>query len=181
MRSKETALNYICSLFTPIDEETEKILIQMLQARRVKLNHEKARRMMAEIPKYDMDLHAIGTSAHANYDERKDDDEAMEKDERLSTFEKLGKSHLDELHDKQEEERQLQKFELEKDTGQHALKDFLIKPNPGPYDVEEDPEDTMYPLHYYDNDDGFWDDWIDQRHAQFDSAGWITRRRFMKH
>lgn len=81
----------------------------------------------------------------------------------------------------EEEQRKLQEFELKRDTGEFALKDFLIKPYLGPYDREQDPEDLKFPVNYYDNDDGFWDEWIDKRHKRFDEEGFLTKRIFLKH
>ena len=40
-----------------------------------------------------------------------------------------------------------------------VLTDFYVKPYPGAHDILEDPHPIL-PLHFYDNDDGFWDEYI---------------------
>jgi hypothetical protein len=37
------------------------------------------------------------------------------------------------------------------------------------------------PVDYYDNDDGFWDDYIQEKQQKMQEAGFITQRKFFKH
>ena len=39
------------------------------------------------------------------------------------------------------------------------LEDFPVKPYADPYDIK-DPGYQAYPINYYDNDDGFWDEYL---------------------
>lgn len=43
-----------------------------------------------------------------------------------------------------------------------VLTDFYILPHNDPYAVKED-YGPILPLHYYDNDDGFWDEYIQMK------------------
>lgn len=36
-------------------------------------------------------------------------------------------------------------------------------------------------VNYYDNDDGFWDEYLEYRHDRMESAGMIVNRKFFKH
>lgn len=44
--------------------------------------------------------------------------------------------------------------------------------------VEHDP---LIPCNYYENEDGFWDDYIDWKQNRWQEAGMITNRKFYKH
>ena len=37
------------------------------------------------------------------------------------------------------------------------------------------------PINYYDNDDGFWDDYIKEKHLRGEEAGYLTKRLYFKH
>ena len=39
----------------------------------------------------------------------------------------------------------------------------------------------LVPINYYDNDDGFWDDYIREKQERQYEAGMITCRRWFKH
>lgn len=41
-----------------------------------------------------------------------------------------------------------------------VLTDFYVKPYPGPHHVFADTTQPILPLDYYDNDDGFWTEYI---------------------
>jgi hypothetical protein len=61
-----------------------------------------------------------------------------------------------------------------------VLTDFYVKPYPDVREVLEDPH-PIIPLHYYDNDDGFWDEYIKEKHDRWGQHDMITNRRFFKH
>lgn len=44
-----------------------------------------------------------------------------------------------------------------------VMTDFYLKPYPDVHDVEE-VADPILPLDFYDNDDGFWDEYIAFKH-----------------
>lgn len=180
MRDKEVAMNYMCSLLTPVDPETEKIYKIINETRRTRINHELAREMMTELKPPNLDFDDLGTSYHANYED-KVKNETIDIDEKDSKtlFVKnfLGK----EEESKNEEMEKLAAYELEKDTGQNALKDFEINSYPDFYGSKQDPEDFKYPVNFYDNDDGFWDEYIEKKNQRYDDIPFLTRRWFLKH
>lgn len=63
------------------------------------------------------------------------------------------------------------------------LEDFPVKPYADPYDIK-DPGYQAYPINYYDNDDGFWDEYLKQKHKKYEKYAWekmIVGRPFFKH
>lgn len=57
-----------------------------------------------------------------------------------------------------EDEMNINEFTVEPEM-EKVLTDFPIKPYSDPHDVYEDPNPIL-PLNFYDNDDGFWDEYI---------------------
>jgi hypothetical protein len=183
MPAKETAINFLCYLLLPPDEMTERICKEALKAQRIKITSEVGKRMLKELKPPKLDIDQLGTQYHSNYEDEVIEAESkeFEGDNRLSQFSKLNaKSNFD-ITDKKLEQERLQDFELEKDTGQHALKDVPYPKLPDPYDIPEDPELTLYPINYYDNDDGFWDEWIEKKNKHYDEVPMIAKRLFFKH
>ena len=39
----------------------------------------------------------------------------------------------------------------------------------------------VQPVDYWDNDDGFWDDYLADRHKRMEQSGLIFNRKFFKH
>ena len=87
-------------------------------------------------------------------------------------------------------EMNIEGYTVEPATTQ-CLTDFLTLERPGPEDIEaqvcgDEPKGVPpeeLPLHYYDNDDGFWDDYIRYKRSRWESAegGLITNRRHFLH
>ena len=40
---------------------------------------------------------------------------------------------------------------------------------------------NLVPINYYDNEDGFWDEWIASKQQKQVDAGFLTARRWFKH
>jgi hypothetical protein len=176
------ALNYACSFLVPVDQKTDEILEEMFNAKRVRLNHEKARQMMQELPRYDIDFDQLGTEYMNVLEEKLAPGNQYDKDGRLNVFDKMDQksSSFEDDWNEVTQSSGVDRFELEKDTGQNALKDFVCKPYPKSSDTLEDLKFT-YPLNYYDNDDHFWDDFIEEKHAEYDKMSMILKRPYLKH
>jgi hypothetical protein len=61
-----------------------------------------------------------------------------------------------------------------------VMTDFYIKPDPDPHGIEEH-HGPAIPLHYYDNDDGFWTDYIKMKEDRWAANHMIVRRPWVKH
>ena len=74
---------------------------------------------------------------------------------------------MQEMEDVAAKEMSIEGYTVEPATTQ-CLTDFLTLERPGPEEVAaqdcgqdpQGPPPEELPLHYYDNDDGFWDDYI---------------------
>jgi len=133
-----------------------------LKGDKIEINAETGRQMLAECKPFKLDPEDLGSNYHANYDpdEKEADKKKFKKDERLFEFDSMTDSSTktEDRIKRDTQEENLQEFELEKDTGKNALKDFVFKPRIGPYECEQDPEEMIYPVNFYDNEDGFWDE-----------------------
>ena len=69
-------------------------------------------------------------------------------------------------------------FQVEPEM-EKVLTDFYIKPNMDPHLVGE--EYNPMPLMFYDNEDGFWDNYIQHKVNRWGEAGLTVRRPFLKH
>lgn len=60
-----------------------------------------------------------------------------------------------------------------------VLTDFYVKPYQGLDEVEE-ADDPVLPLYYFDNEDGFWDSYIQNRLRKWEEHPMIVNRPFIK-
>jgi hypothetical protein len=61
-----------------------------------------------------------------------------------------------------------------------VLTDFPILPYTDPTTTACDPKPIL-PIHYYDNDDGFWTEYIQHKQDKWASNDMIVNRMFLKH
>jgi hypothetical protein len=203
LRQKEKMVNYYASLFKPMDQDLEKTLKHIFDSNRVRLNHKLGHEMMKELKPYKIDIAKLGKAYMFDDDDNDIEQKAeeYESDPRLQLFndEKADKnckpnsfpSYIMSVTNpisiayeddwKTDEKSQVEKFELEKTTDQHALKDFVIKPYANIYDCQFDPKSYNYPINYYDNDDGYWDDWIAHKNRGYNENDMIVGRKHLKH
>lgn len=78
-----------------------------------------------------------------------------------------------------EEEQNISVFTVEPEM-EKVQTDFYIKPYPSPHHVFEE-AGPLLPLNYYDNDDGFWDEYIQYKQDRMAENQMIVNRKFMKH
>lgn len=82
----------------------------------------------------------------------------------------------------------IEDFKVQPATNQ-CMTDFFTFDHCGLDDIEVEkagevnygvrPEEV--PLNYYDNDDGFWTDYIRHKQKRAEDAGFLTRRQFFTH
>jgi len=107
------------------------------------------------------------------------------------TDEKVDKSIHD--ADKRDAERReiyhgegsIKDFEVEPEI-ETCMTDFYQKPYAGKddygYQVKlENENDRIIPINFYDNDDGFWNSFIDEKMQRWDEHDVLTKRSFFKH
>lgn len=60
------------------------------------------------------------------------------------------------------------------------MTDFYLKPYNDQLYSREEEDDPVLPLFFFDNDDGFWSKYIQQKHAKWEAHDMITNRPFIK-
>jgi hypothetical protein len=80
-----------------------------------------------------------------------------------------------------ETEMNITEFTVEPEM-EKVLTDFYVKPYPDIHFVEagNSPNPSL-PLDFYDNDDGFWDDYIKAKRDKMSQNDLIVNRRWFKH
>lgn len=78
-----------------------------------------------------------------------------------------------------EQEQNISVFTVEPEM-ERVLTDFYVKPYPSPFDKADEPGPIL-PLDFYDNDDGFWTDYIQQKQTRWAQNEMIVNRKFLKH
>ena len=73
----------------------------------------------------------------------------------------------------------ISEFQVEPEI-EKVLTDMPLDAYPSPHDVGEEAASHI-PLNYYDNDDGFWDKYIDHKTTKWAQNDMIVNRKFFKH
>ncbi len=60
-----------------------------------------------------------------------------------------------------------------------VMTDFPLDPYSDPRDPTEAP--LLQPINYFDNEDGFWDEYIRHKQNKWAANSMITNRPFIKH
>ncbi len=195
MRNKEVALNFASSLILPMDEEIIKMMKIVFKSFPIRLNTELGKEMVAEMPDWKFDpmefgsehkkdntIEADDNTADGNFGRSKD----SEKEERMKVFDDLlgDPKHIrKQIAQIKKEQRQAAKFEIEGGGEEEILHDFKTKPWPemeGRFEEGYQP----IPMDYYDNDDGYWDEFIAKKQEKIEeyiSEEMIIGRPFFKH
>lgn len=212
MRNKEAALNWACAQILPIEAQMERQLIMVCNSRPKRLNAELGKRMIAENPientqrQHDSD---DSEDWDSEYESSSDDDEEEEDDKGDSLYfnkaqaeefinQNLGnderrvnrqiesqvKRQIKETH--QEVQREAAGFQIDAESMKEEyslLLDFPIKPYPEPWDITSKGYQAL-PINFYDNDDGYWDNYLKMKYEKFDEYSrtkMIVGRPFFKH
>lgn len=199
IRDKELALNYACSFIRPIDKALEDVIIEIATSNKIRLNIALGKEMVNELKFYDIDPDTLGSETEeeipetANVDVdpsqasmEKGIDEEEEEDliKERTAMEKFASGLDEETREREqkkimEEEQNINVFTVEPEL-EKVLTDFYVKPYAGPHHVFEDPHPIL-PLNFYDNEDGFWDDYIQHKKNRMADNEMIINRKFMKH
>lgn len=199
IRQKEIAMNYAVSFIRPIHKDLEDVIVEVATSQKVRLNIAKGKEMLNQLKFYEFDSMYLGETSH---------DEAMpfvpgegenpgqsalaggidEEDDELqrqrSAMEKFA-SGLDDDHRERvkskimEEELNITDYQVEPEM-EKVMTDFYVKPYHHPLDPV-DKYDPLLPLHYYDNDDGFWTEYIQMKQNKWAANPMIVNRPFLKH
>lgn len=78
-----------------------------------------------------------------------------------------------------EQELSITEYQVEPEMEQ-VMTDFYLKPYPHPQDPINY-TDPLLPMNYYDNDDGFWTEYIQMKQNKWAANPMIVNRPFLKH
>ena len=108
--------------------------------------------------------------------------EKRQKDATVEAFIKGGLGAIKKQYQEIEEEIEVDVGTIEVDESKMTLEDFPVPARPCFNSLVEpiDP-DNVIPLQYYDNDDGFWDDWIEEKMQRYNEQPLIIGRKFFRH
>lgn len=177
IRDKEMGLNFMASFLRPIEGRLRSVITEVATSNRMRVNIENGKVMMNELNFYTIDVADLGSDT-----EDDGDDDAAEKefsrllmggldDEEAAANASLAEqamrriANIDREADRREiydKEGNISQYELDPEV-QQCMVDFPQKPYAGLDDVEAKDDvanEHVVPINYYDNDDGFWDDYI---------------------
>lgn len=81
-----------------------------------------------------------------------------------------------------EHEQNISEFQVEPEV-ESCQTDFYRKPYAEIHEVEGCAIEGAHaqPVNYWDNDDGFWDEYLTIRHQRMDTNTMLVNRKFLKH
>lgn len=182
IRAKEQVLNYAMSMLRPIEPLLKQVLTDAMMSQKTELNCKLGVTMMQDLPFYELDVEAMGSESEDHEDE--DDGNQMAQilqmgrdaeskylsPSEMATKEVSAETRYHDMQDASRNEMGIDDYQVEPATNK-CLTDFYTKVYPDGDAIEA--RDTgdhnngvaarELPINYYDNDDGFWDDYIDHK------------------
>ena len=178
IRQKEMGLNMVASMLRPIEGRFRDVIAEVASSNKERVTITNGKQMMSELNFYIIDVADLGSDTEDDGDDDAaekefnrllmsggiDDEDAAKGNVVDQVMKEMGTiDHLAEERRKvYEEENTIEKYELDPAT-QQCLTDFPTKPYAGLDDVQNADNlanEHLVPINYYDNDDGFWDDYI---------------------
>ena len=206
IRAKEQLLNFACSFLRPIDPILREVIVEAAAANKIDLNMKLGTQMINELPFYTFEAEDLGSESDDDAGggeggsgdlqaivseqlkkQEKDGDE--EESPMLAALRVLDQEHrIDDMRKVVESQMNIDDYKVEPMTTQ-CLTDFVTLPHmsvddipahvPTGVPVGTPPEDL--PINYYDNDDGFWDSYIEYKQSRWEDAGLIVNRKDFIH
>ena len=194
MRQKELGLNLMASMLRPVEGRFRRCIEEIASSSRKRVTVENGKAMMNELNFYVIDVAVLGSDSDNEMEVARErtydpfmsggiDDENVERNVSDLMNEKLAKIDIAAERQKVLDENSIEKYQLDPGV-QDCLTDFPVKEYAQIDEVENAKNlsnEHQVPINFYDNDDGFWDEFIRaKQQAQYD-AGFITLRPWFKH
>ena len=207
IRDKELALNLAASMLRPIGRRLMNCLKEHCAAKKVQLNVELGKRMMNECKFHFLEITELGETSEDEERDSKEQQlkrlaEAQKKKARAREEAGISESEdefaaIAELMDDEEaadRRRQAERFKII--YQEQSISEFQVEPEVEnvqtdfyrpEYATIDETEGCaveaafVQPVDYWDNDDGFWDDYLADRHTRMEQSGLIFNRKFFKH
>ena len=185
IRQKELAMNFVASMLRPLEGRYKTVVTEVAMSNKLRVTMQNGKEMMSELNFYTIDLADLGSDTEDDGDDDAEEKEFArllmggldddESPENMSTMQKVmkemeGKSLEDDRREIYDNELTTNEFELDPET-QTCMVDFPTKPYATVDEVQAADEmanENLVPINYYDNDDGFWDDYIDMKLEKWD-------------
>ena len=198
IRQKEMGLNFMASMLRPVEGRFKTVITEVAYSNKIRVTIQNGKQMMNELNFYIIDKADLGSDTEDDGDDEAaekefarlllgglDEEEALERGNMLERVMKaVGETDLEQERRKiYDEEQTITEYELDPEV-QKCMVDFPTKPYAEIDDVQAAAEvanENQVPINYYDNDDGFWDDYIAAKQQSQVEAGFITNRRWFKH
>lgn len=205
IRAKEQLLNFACSFLRPIDPILREVIVEAAAANKIDLNMKLGTQMINELPFYTFEPEDLGSESdeEAGGDggsgdlqavvseqlKQQEKDGEQQESPMLAALRVLDQEHrIDDMRKVVESQMNIDDYKVEPMTTQ-CLTDFVTLPHMTVDDIPAHvptgvpigtPAEDL-PINYYDNDDGFWDDYIAYKQGRWEEAGLIVNRRDFIH
>jgi len=195
IRQKELAMNMICSYLRPVEGRLKDVIVEVSKATKIRLDVNLGKQMLNELKFEEFHKEDLGS----DNDEEGDDQgsgsvieqllaDGADSEAKMTLLEKVvhGVDNVDRDNERRalyEKEMSIESYAVEPEI-ETCLTDFPLKEYA---EADEAPltdqqiNGNLMPVDYYDNDDGFWDDYIEEKQQKMQEAGFITQRKFFKH
>lgn len=173
-------MNFVASMLRPLEGRYKTVVTEVAMSNKLRVTMQNGKEMMSELNFYTIDLADLGSDTEDDGDDDAEEKEFArllmggldddESPENMSTMQKVmkemeGKSLEDDRREIYDNELTTNEFELDPET-QTCMVDFPTKPYATVDEVQAADEmanENLVPINYYDNDDGFWDDYLEAK------------------
>lgn len=170
-------MNFVASMLRPIEGRFKDCLLEVACSNKIRVTMENGKDMLNELNFYTIDVADLGSDTEADDDDEAaekefsrllmgglDDEEAAAKADQLERVMKsLGETSLEAERRKiYDDEMTITEYQLDPEA-QKCMVDFPTKEYAKIDEVQAADEmanEHLVPINYYDNEDGFWDDYI---------------------
>ena len=181
------------SFIRPIDPELENVIIEVATSNKIRMNIARGKEMINQLKFYEIDEMQLGEESHDEDAEQNEDEARLaqgvdEEDEeelmrQRSEMEKFARGLDEDSREREtakimETELSIAQYQVEPEM-EKVMTDFYVKPYADPRDPT--PATLLQPLNYYDNDDGFWNEYIAHKQERWQLNPMIVNRPFIKH
>lgn len=197
IRQKEEGLNFVAHVLRPVEGVFRQLLTEAVTANKLRVTCDNGKEMMQELGFYTIDIADLGSDTEGSDgdDETKKENRMIMSsaiDEEEEQENKLADQIMGQLKKGAANEERRQIYDVENSIAkyqldpvvQQCLTDFPTKDYAGVDEVQNARNkfnEHLVPINYYDNEDGFWDEYIAAKQQRQFDAGFLTNRRFIKH
>ncbi len=188
-------MNYAMSFIRPIDKDLEDVIIEVATSNKIRMNIARGKEMINQLKFYEIDEYTLGTDTEEEEEIVQEgqgadgqlakgvDEEEEELARQRNAMERFAKGLDEDSRDREaaqimENELNIAQYQVEPEM-EKVMTDFPVKEYPDPKEEMNPP--LLTPINFYDNEDGFWDDYIKHKQDRWAANPLIVNRPFIKH